>query len=120
MSRARFAWLFGALLALAGFAPIALFALGSLVPGAEASAALGVFPELTWLSSAESWLQGRRVRWAPSTGLVFALAGLGLMVLGAAIARSQRPALDALQARRRDARRRRQQYGPRERVEPTL
>jgi hypothetical protein len=105
---------------LAGFAPVALFSLGSLLPGAEASAVLGVFPELTWLSGAESWLQVRRIRWAPSTALVFALAGLALMVLGAALCGRARPALDALSARQQDARRRRRQYGPTERIEPTL
>jgi hypothetical protein len=120
MSRARLGWLFGIALVLAGFVPVLVFTLGSLLPGAEASALLGVFPDLSWLSGIESWLHKRKVRWAPSPGLLFALPGLVAMLLGAAIARSQRPALDAVKARKQDARRRRQQYGPSERIEPTL
>jgi drug/metabolite transporter (DMT)-like permease len=121
MSGARFAWLFGVALVFVGFAPVVVFSLGSLLPSAEASAMLGVFPEMSWLSGAESWLAKRRIKWSPSAGLVFALAGLALMYLGATIARWQRGMLDAIKARRRDARRRAHLYGSRfERVEPTL
>src|SRR5687767_3840508 len=47
MSRARLGWLFGIALVLAGFVPVLVFTLGSLLPGAEASALLGVFPDLS-------------------------------------------------------------------------
>lgn len=104
----------------AGLIPVLLFAIGSLLPGAEASAMLGYFPEVPWLDSAQTWLYSRRIHWAPSAGLIFAVAGIGVMSLGATLARRQRPVLDALQARKRDARRRRVQYGPAERIEPTL
>ncbi len=111
---------FGLILLLAGFVPVVAFAVGTLVPAAEASAMLGFFPDMSWLSSAESWLHARRIRWTPSPGLIFALPGLILMYLGAAIARRQETVFDAEQARRRDAQRRVRQYGPSERVEPTL
>ena len=120
MSSARLAWLFGILLVLAGFVPVLAFALGSLLPGAEASAMLGYFPDLPWLGSAQTWLDARRIKWAPSAGLVFALSGMAVMALGAAIAQRQRPLLEAMRARKEDARRRRRQYGPAERIEPTL
>jgi uncharacterized membrane protein YfcA len=120
MTRARIGWLFGITLVFAGFVPVLAFTLGSLLPGAEASALLGVFPEFSWLSGIEAWLHQRKVRWAPSAGLLFALPGLLAMLLGAALARSQRRALDAVDARKQDALRRRQQYGPVERIEPTL
>jgi hypothetical protein len=111
---------FGIVLVLAGFVPVVAFAIGTLVPAAEASAMLGYFPDMSWLSSAERWLQARRIGWAPSPGLIFALPGLILMYLGAAIARRQEPVFDAEQARRRDAQRRLRQYSPSERIEPTL
>ena len=120
MVRARLAWLVGIALVLAGLAPALVFTLGTLLPGAEASTMLGFFPDLSWLGSAETWLSARRIRWAPSTGLVFALLGVAAMFLGAALARWQRAALDAASARRADARRRRQQYGAMNRIEPTL
>lgn len=120
MSGTRFAWLFGFLVVLAGFVPVAAFALGSLLPGAEASAMLAYFPDVPGLDVAESFLRSRMVKWTPSAGLVFALLGVGVMFVGAAIARSQRPVLDAMQAHKRDARRRRQQYGAGQRMEPTL
>jgi hypothetical protein len=116
MGRARVAWLFGFLLVLAGFLPVVLFALGSLVP----DTGLGPFPDISWLSEVERWLSSRRIRWAPSSGLVFALPGLALMYLGAAIARVQEAEIDALRNRRQDARRRVRQYGPMDRIEPTL
>jgi hypothetical protein len=120
MNGARFAWLFGLLLFLAGLLPALLFSLGTLLPSADASALLGVFPEVPGLDVTESWLYARKIKWAPSAGLVFALAGIGAMILGAALVRSQRPVLDAVKARKRDALRRRQQYGSPERIEPTL
>ena len=120
MGKARFAWLFGIVLVLVGLVPVLLFSLGTLLPSAEASTLLGVFPDLPWLSTAEKWLFSRKVKWAPSAGLLFALLGLGVMYLGAFVARYQKPTLESLEARRRDARRRMSQYGPSERVEPTL
>ena len=120
MVKARFAWLLGIVLVLAGLVPVLLFSAGTLLPSAEASTLLGVFPELPWLGIAEKWLYSRKVKWAPSTGLLFALLGLGVMYLGAFVARYQKPTLESLEARRRDAQRRRQQYGPSERIEPTL
>lgn len=112
-ARARAAEVFGIMLVLAGFLPALVFALGSLVPAAEASAMLGLFPEIPWLDA-------RKIRWAPHAGVAFAIAGLALMLLGAAIARRQQPIFDAMQARREDARRRAHLYGATERVEPTL
>jgi hypothetical protein len=120
MSKARVAWLFGLLLVLAGLLPVLLFALGSLLPSAEASALLGVFPDFSWLGDIERWLMARRIPWAPSAGLLFALPGLALMCVGAAVATSQEAALYALRLRAQDARRRVRQYGPMERIEPTL
>jgi hypothetical protein len=120
MRIARLAWLFGVALVLAGFAPVVLFAMGSLLPGAEASSILGVFPDISWMAGVETWLYQRRIKWAPSTGLVFALLGLAVMFLGAFVATHQRPALDALKAHRQDARRRVRQYGAAQRIEPTL
>ena len=118
--RALAARTLGIILLLAGFIPVVAFAVGTLVPAAEASAMLGFFPDLSWLSSTEAWLNARRIRWAPSPGLVFALPGLVLMYLGAAIADRQKLLLDAAQARRREAQRRMRQYGSGERIEPTL
>lgn len=120
MKGAKLTWLFGILLVAAGFLPAAVFSLGALLPGTEASALLAHFPALPWLSGAERWLLARRIRWAPSSGLVFALFGVVLMMLGAAIAQRQRPFLQAMRAKREDARRRRRQYAPAERIEPTL
>jgi hypothetical protein len=110
------AWLFGFLLVLAGFFPVVLFALASLLPGADVPA----FPDVSWLSEVERWLNVHRIRWAPSAGLAFALPGLAVMYLGAALARSQDAALDAMRRRAQDARRRMRQYGPMDRIEPTL
>jgi len=118
--RAALARFFGMTLALAGLLPVLAFAVGSLVPAAEASAMLGFFPELPWLAAVEHWLQVRRVRWSPPNGLVYAVPGLALMFLGAWISNRQRPALDAARARRADARRRAHLYGSPQRVEPTL
>ena len=120
MGKARFAWLLGIVLVLAGFVPVLVFSVGTLLPSAEASALLGVFPDFSWLSVVEKWLYSRKVKWAPSTGLLFAVLGLGVMYLGAFVARYQKPTLESLEARRRDARRRKSQYGPVERIEPTL
>ena len=120
MRMARLAWLFGIVIVLAGFVPVLLFALGSLLPGAEASSMLGFFPDLPWLDTAGTWLHSRRIKWAPSPGLLFALSGLGAMYLGAFIASAQRPRFDAMRARRQDARRRAPLYGGGERIEPTL
>lgn len=112
-------------LVLAGFLPVLLFTLGSLLPVAEASDMLGLLPSLPsdWLSTAETWLRAHRILWSPQGGLVFALPGILVMVLGAAIANSQTPALHAMRARREDARRRVPLYRgetERERLEPTL
>lgn len=117
MSKARLAWLFGWLLVLAGFLPVLLFALGPLLPGPD----LGAFPDLSWLSNLERWLNARRIRWAPSSGLLFALLGLAAMYLGAALARAQDAALEVMRFHRWEARRRMRQYGPMmQRIEPTL
>ena len=103
----------GIVVLLAGFLPVVIFALGMLVPSAEASAMLGLFPDIPWLDA-------RKVRWAPHAGVAFALAGLIVMLLGAAIVRRQRPVFDAVRARRQDAQRRVRQYEPANRIEPTL
>ena len=118
--RATAARVFGIVLLLAGFVPVLAFAVGTLVPAAEASAMLGYFPDVSWLGSVETWLQTRRIRWSPPAGLVFALPGFAVMMLGAFVARRQDPVFDALQARNRDARRRVRQYSSSERIEPTL
>ena len=121
MSRARLAWLLGFALVLIGFAPVVLFALGSLVQGAEASSMLGVFPDLPWLDTAGIWLHSRRIKWSPPPGLLFSLLGLGTMYLGAFVAGSQKARLDAMRLRREDARRRAPLYGGGgARIEPTL
>ena len=106
---------FGIILVLVGFVPVVLFALGSLVPSAD----VGVFPDPSWLRSAQSWLYARKIWWAPSAGLIFALPGLIAMYVGALIARRQEPLFDAATARTHDARRRIRQYAS-ERIEPTL
>jgi uncharacterized membrane protein YfcA len=118
----RAARLLGIVLVLAGFLPALLFALGSLLPVAEASDMLGLLPSLPsdWLSTAEAWLRAHRIRWSPQAGLVFAVPGILVMVLGAAIVRRQRPVFEAMDARRQDALRRVRQYQPAERIEPTL
>lgn len=102
----------GIVVLLAGFLPVLVFALGSLVPSAEASAMLGLFPDIPWFYA--------KVRWAPHAGVAFALAGLVVMLLGAAIVRRQRPVFEAMDARRQDALRRVRQYEPANRIEPTL
>jgi len=117
MSRARFFWLFGIALILAGLVPVLLFSLGSLLP--QASDVLGFFPSIPGLDAAEGWLHARRVKWTPSPGLVFAVSGIAVMVLGATLAKQQKPVFDAMRLRRQDARRRAPLYG-RERIEPTL
>jgi hypothetical protein len=111
--KATAAEVLGIVIVLAGFLPIVVFALGSLVPSAEASAMLGFFPDIPWLDV-------RKVRWAPHAAVVFALAGLIVMLLGAAIVRRQRPVFEAMRARRQDALRRVRQYEPADRIEPTL
>lgn len=115
--RAFAARTFGIVLLLSGFIPVVAFAIGTLVPAAEASAMLGFFPDVSWLGGAETWLRSRAIRWAPSAGLVFALPGLIVMYLGAAIVRRQDIGVDTAQASRLDAQRRIRQY---ERIEPTL
>ncbi|MEA3191760.1 MAG: hypothetical protein QOD26_93 [Betaproteobacteria bacterium] len=113
----------GIVLVLTGFIPVVLFALGSLIPAAEASAMLGLLPTLPsgWLSTAETWLRAHKILWAPQAGLVFAIPGVLVMVLGAAIAKRQVPVRDAIHARHEDARRRVRLYrGETERLEPTL
>jgi hypothetical protein len=112
-ARARAAEVFGIMLVLAGFIPVVAFALGSLIPAAEASAVLGLFPQIPWVDARKLW-------WAPPAAAAFALAGLAVMLIGNALVRRQRPVFDALQARTADARRRVHLYGPMERVEPTL
>lgn len=121
--QAKAAEVLGIVLVLAGFIPVVLFALGSLMPAAEASAMLGFLPTLPpdWLSAAETWLRAHRIPWMPPAGLVVALPGVLVMRLGAAIAKRQTPVLDAIHARREDARRRVRLYrGETERLEPTL
>jgi hypothetical protein len=108
---------FGIVLLLSGFLPVVAFAIGTLVPAAEASAMLGFVPDVSWLGGAETWLRSRAIRWAPSPGLLFALPGLIVMSLGAAVVRRQEIRVDTAQARRLDAQRRIRQY---ERIEPTL
>jgi len=120
MKNAKLAWLLGIVLALAGFVPVLVFAVGTLVPAAEASAVLGFLPELPWRAGLDSWLHVRRVPWSPPAGLVYALPGLAIMYIGAAIARRQDSARDAASARQADARRRAHLYGGPERIEPTL
>lgn len=51
-----------------------------------------------------------------ASGLVSAMPGILVMVLGAAIAKRQMPGLDAIHARREDARRRVSLYRETERV----
>jgi len=118
----RAARLLGIALMLAGFLPVLIFTLGSLLPGAEASEMLALLPSLPsdWLSTAEAWLRAHRIAWAPQAGLVFALPGILVMMLGAIIAKRQSPALQAMHARKEDARRRVPLYREMERVEPTL
>jgi len=118
----RAARLLGIALVLAGFLPVLLFSLGSLLPVAEASEMLDLLPALpsVWLNTAEAWLRAHRILWAPQAGLVFAVPGVLVMRLGAAIAKRQAPALDAMHARKQDARRRVPLYRQTERVEPTL
>lgn len=111
--KARAAEVFGIVLVLAGFSPVVLFALGSLVPAAEASAVLGLFPEIPWVDA-------HKVRWAPHAAVAFAIGGLIVMLIGAAIVRRQKPVFEAVQARTEDARRRIRQYGGVQRIEPTL
>jgi hypothetical protein len=117
MTGSKISRLFGIALVVAGVIPVLVFTLGSLLPGAEASA---IFPDFSWLDGMANWLHKRRVPWTPSSGLLFALPGLAVMLLGAAIIRGQQPALDAMRQRKEDARRRMSQYGPSERIEPTL
>ncbi|HUQ25700.1 MAG TPA: hypothetical protein VM140_08525 [Burkholderiales bacterium] len=111
--KAKAAEVLGIVLVLAGFIPVVLFALGSLIPAAEASAMLGLFPDIPWLDA-------RKVRWAPHAGVAFAFAGIIVMLLGSALVRRQRPVFEAMQARTADARRRAHLYGAPERIEPTL
>ena len=118
--KARAVRVFGVALALAGFVPVLLFAVGTVLPAAEASAMLGYFPNLPWLAGIDQWLHFRRVRWSPPIGLVYALPCLALMFFGATIAKRQDPKLAAERARRADALRRAPLYGRMERVEPTL
>jgi len=103
----------GIVVLLAGFLPVVVFALGSLVPSAEASAMLGLFPDIPWFDA-------RRLRWAPHAGVAFALAGLMVMFAGAAIVRRQQRVFEAMRTRRQDALRRVRQYEPADRIEPTL
>ena len=103
----------GIVVVLAGFLPIVVFALGSLIPSAEASAMLGFFPDIPWFDV-------RKVRWAPHAGVAFAFAGLIAMLLGAAIVRRQRRGFEAVDTRRQDALRRVHQYDLSNRIEPTL
>ncbi|HXU42771.1 MAG TPA: hypothetical protein VN675_10635 [Burkholderiales bacterium] len=118
----RAARLLGIALVLAGFLPVLLFSLGSLLPVAEASEVLDLLPALppVWLSTAEVWLRAHRILWAPQAGLAFAVPGVLVMMLGAGIAQRQAPALHAMHARKEDARRRVPLYRQMERVEPTL
>jgi len=111
--KATAAEVLGIVIVLAGFLPVVVFALGSLIPSAEASAMLGFFPEIPWLDV-------RKVRWAPHAGVAFAFAGLIAMLLGAAIVRRQRRVFEAVDTRRQDALRRVRQYDLSNRIEPTL
>lgn len=120
MSRARLSWILGFAVVATGFVPVLLFALGTLLPGAEGPTMLGFFPDLPWLGDAQAWLYAHRIKWSPSAGLVFALLGIAIMYFGAFLAKSQEAALQAMRARTQDARRRRQQYGSMNRIEPTL
>ena len=111
--KARLTRLFGAALVVAGLVPVAVFAIGALVPVAEASAALGLFPAIPWLDARKFW-------WAPPASVVFALAGLAVILLGATLVRRQAEVFEAQRSRREDARRRTHLYGGPERIEPTL
>jgi len=112
MNRARFVWLSGIALIVAGFLPALAFTLAMLVPSAEASAVLGLFPAIPWVDARKIW-------WAPHPMVTAALAGVAVMMIGATLVRRQRSVFDALRNRRADARRRAPLYGM-ERVEPTL
>lgn len=123
--RARAAWLLGIVLLVAGFLPVALFVGGSLLPAADAAPALSLYPEIPpeWASKAERWMKARRIHWRPGpehAGLAFAALGFLVMLLGAAIAKRQAPALEAARRKRQDALRRAQQYRREGRAEPTF
>ena len=123
--RARAGWLLGIALLFAGFLPVVLFVVGSLLPAADAAPALSLYPEIPpeWASKAERWLKVRRIHWRPGpehAGLAFAALGFLAMLLGAAIAKHQAPRIEAARRQRQDALRRAQQYRQDGRAEPTF
>lgn len=124
--RARAAWLLGLAVALVGFLPVLLFVLLALLPGAQASAPLlGLLPELTppWLAETKIGALLRKASSIPPSlhgVLLLALAGVGAMALGRAVADRQARIFQAARMRQEDALRRVQHYRGESRIEPSL
>jgi hypothetical protein len=124
--RARAAWLLGFALALVGLLPVLLFALLSLLPGAQASAPLlGLLPEFSapWLAETKLGALLRKASAIPASlhgAFLLALAGVGVMALGKWLADRQAPVFEAARLRREDALRRVRYYRDGSRIEPSM
>jgi hypothetical protein len=124
--RARAAWLLGFAVALVGLLPVLLYVLLALLPGAQASAPLlGLLPEITpaWLAETKVGALLRKATSIPPSlhgALLLALAGVGVMALGKAIADRQARVFEAARMRQEDALRRVRHYRDSARLEPTL
>ena len=115
--RAKATRLFGFVVMLAGFVPVLFFlALSILV-----SAGTGRVPDM--LGQFQGWSTLEKLAPIPSqlqAGLMIAVVGFAVMMLGATVARRQTPVLEAAERDRADSLRRAAQYYDGERIEPFI
>lgn len=114
--RAKAARRFGLGLMAAGFVPVLWLAAQSVVASAHSG-----MPDV--LAYSPAWPLVDRLSWIPHelrTAFVIAVAGVALMMLGAALARRQVEVLSAAQRHREDSLRRARQYYDDERIEPYI
>jgi hypothetical protein len=115
--RAKAARLFGFLVMLAGFLPILWFVVQSVLVNGGTGRAPGVLPRF------DGWPALEKLALIPHqlhAGLVIAVVGFAVMMLGAALARRQVPVLEAAERQRAEGLRRAAQYDDGERIEPFI
>ena len=115
--KAKAARLFGFGVMLAGFVPVLLFVALSILMSAGTGHVTDIFGQF------QGWSALEKLAPIPSplqAGLMMAVVGFAVMMLGAALARRQMPVLEAAERDRMDGLRRTSQYYDGERIEPYI
>ena len=115
--KAKAARLFGFGVMLAGFVPVLLFVALSILMSAGTGHVTDMFGQF------QGWSALEKLGPFPSplqAGLMMAVVGFAVMMLGAALARRQMPVLEAAERDRMDGLRRTSQYYDGERIEPYI